>query len=170
MVHPIVVFPDYVFGLRQGKGRQRNFVVEIDRGTMPVLRSDIAQTSFAKKMRGYLEAYAAKQYQRQFGWDSFRVLTLTTDQRRLSSMVAAPQTIRVPQSIGPALFLFSTLEELHRADPLSHRADPLSHGWLCGDGRQARLITFRDTISLPTRTSAVERQADQSRTSRKRRD
>jgi hypothetical protein len=34
-------------------------MVEIDRGTMPITRTDIAQTSFARKMRVYLTAHAA---------------------------------------------------------------------------------------------------------------
>src|SRR5712671_6561954 len=50
-----------------------------DRGTMPVRRSDPAQTSFEGKMRVYLAAHAAKQHVQQFGWPSFRVLTITTD-------------------------------------------------------------------------------------------
>lgn len=53
-------------------------MVEIDRGTMPIVRSDPERTNFARNMRGYLAPHAVKQLQRQFGWKNFRVLTITT--------------------------------------------------------------------------------------------
>jgi DNA-binding Lrp family transcriptional regulator len=66
-VHEIAVIPDLVFGLRFADGSRRCFMVEIDRGTMPIARNDIQQTSLDRKMRAYLTAYAAKQHERQFG-------------------------------------------------------------------------------------------------------
>ena len=53
------VDPDLVFGLELADGSRRNFMVEIDRGTMPVRRSDPSRTSFEGKMRTYLAAHAA---------------------------------------------------------------------------------------------------------------
>jgi Replication-relaxation len=41
VVDEIGVVPDLVFGLKFADGSRRNFVVEIDRGTMPIVRSDI---------------------------------------------------------------------------------------------------------------------------------
>ena len=71
-------------------------MVEIDRGTMPVKRSDPEQTSFEGKMRVYLAAHAAKQHERQFGWKNFRVLTVTTDRQRVGiddrRVAAAPRS------------------------------------------------------------------------------
>ena len=104
----IGVIPDLVFGLELGGGSRRYYMVEIDRGTMPIVRSDPDQTSFARKMRIYLAAHAAKQHERQFGWKNFRVLTVTTDRRRMQSMKEALRQIRVPHSTGPSLFLFGT--------------------------------------------------------------
>ena len=92
-------------------------MVEIDRGTMPITRSDISQTSFERKMRGYLTAYAAKQHEGQFGWKAFRVLTVTTGPNRSGSIVNALRSLTVPQSPGPALFWFALRDELHRGDP-----------------------------------------------------
>jgi hypothetical protein len=129
----IGVVPDLVFGLRLADGRRRNFMVEIDRGTMPVVRSDIGQTSFARKMRVYLAAHAAKQHEHQFGWDNFRVVTITTNRQRIDSMIDALRGIRVDHSVGASLFWFSTFDEL-RAD------DPLAHEWRSGDGRAVGLI------------------------------
>jgi len=81
-------------------------MVEIDRGTMPIVRSDITQTSFERKMRAYLIAHAEKQQGRHFGWKTFRVLTVTTNQHRKRSMTDALRTLRIPNSPGASLFFF----------------------------------------------------------------
>src|SRR5260370_5753178 len=85
VVREISVVPDVVFGLELSDGSRRHFMVEIDRGTMPISRADFTQTSFEKKMRAYLTAHAATQHERQFGWKTFRVLTVTTDRQRMQS-------------------------------------------------------------------------------------
>ncbi len=132
VLHDIGVVPDLAFGLAFADGSRRCFVVEIDRGTMPVVRTDIRQTSFERKMRAYLTACAAKQHEHQFGWKAFRVLTITTDEARKRSMQEALRGIRVPHSPGPALFLFFTREELAAFDPLAQ-------AWQDGPGREVRL-------------------------------
>lgn len=50
-LHDVGLIPDLVFGLGFPDGSRRCFMVEIDRGTMPVVRADLHQTSFEKKMR-----------------------------------------------------------------------------------------------------------------------
>ncbi|MDR3470359.1 MAG: replication-relaxation family protein [Devosia sp.] len=120
VLHEVGLIPDFVFGLRFPDGSRRCFMVEIDRGTMPILRSDIGQTSFARKMRSYLSAHAAKLHERKFGWKTFRVLTVTTDEFRIRSMQQAAADIRIPHSLGAPLFLFATREQLAGVDPLSH--------------------------------------------------
>ena len=132
-VREVGVIPDLVFGLELPDGSRRNFMVEIDRGTMPVSRSDPDQTSFQRKMRVYLAAHAAKQHERQFGWKNFRVLTVTTDPNRIDTMMTALRQIRVPHSAGPSLFLFSTFDALQSSDPLAYR-------WQDGSGRSVQLI------------------------------
>jgi hypothetical protein len=129
----ITVVPDLVFGLQLAKTECRNFMVEIDRGTMPVRRSDPEQTSFEGKMRVYLAAHAAKRHERQFGWPSFRVLTVTADGQRVRTMQTALREIHVPRSAGPALFLFATFAELHATTPIDHE-------WLDGASRPIALI------------------------------
>jgi len=133
VVREVGVVPDIVFGLELPDSSRRNFMVEIDRGTMPVTRSDRDQTSFERKMRVYLAAHAAKQHERQFGWKNFRVLTITTDRQRVQSIREALRELRVPRSPGAALFLFSTFDVLRAGDPLAHE-------WRDGLGRPARLI------------------------------
>jgi hypothetical protein len=134
VIQEIGVVPDFVFGLTLADGSRRQFMVEIDRGTMPVVRSDtFRQTSFEEKMRAYLTAHAAKQHERQFGWKTFRVLTVTTDNRRVRSMMEALRKLRVPHSAGATLFHFSTHDGLRGVDPLAHV-------WQDGNGREVRLM------------------------------
>jgi hypothetical protein len=133
VMRDIGVVPDLVFGLDLADGSRRNFMVEIDRGTMPIMRSDPDQTCFARKMRVYLAAHAAKLHERQFGWKNFRVLTVTTDLSRMDTMTKALRQIRVPHSAGASLFLFSTFDDLQSGDPLAH-------DWRDGHGHGVRLI------------------------------
>jgi hypothetical protein len=133
VMRDIGVVPDLVFGLDLADGPCRNFMVEIDRGTMPIVRSDPNQTSFARKMRVYLAAHAAKVHERQFGWKNFRVLTVTTDANRIDSMTKALRQIRVPHSPGPSFFLFGTFDALQPSDPLACQ-------WQDGSDRTVQLI------------------------------
>ena len=133
VMRDVGVVPDLVFGLDLADGSRRNFMVEIDRGTMPIRRSDPDQTSFARKMRVYLAAHAAKQHERQFGWKNFRVLTVTTDRNRIDTMMEALRQIRVPRSAGASLFLFSTFDDLRVTTPLMLK-------WLEGSGHDVRLF------------------------------
>ena len=125
--------PDFLFGLRFSDGSRRCFMVEIDRGTMPVSRSDFSQTSFALKMRAYLAAHAAGQHQQSYGWKAFRVLTVTTDQNRIASMADALRQMPTPRGPGASLFLFTTRDELQVNDPLKH-------GWRDGNDRATTLV------------------------------
>jgi hypothetical protein len=130
----IGVVPDLVFGLQFLAGPRWNYAVEIDRGTMPVRRSDPEQTSIARKMRVYLAAHAAKQHQREFGWKNFRTLFVTTDRRRIETMIDAAQQLPGRGGHGSSLFWFASFADIAQA------ADPLSATWCDGTGRAARLI------------------------------
>jgi hypothetical protein len=60
-LHRLDVEPDRVFGLRfEGQPEQRRpayFFLEADRGTMPVTRQGLDQTSFRRKLLGYGEMW-----------------------------------------------------------------------------------------------------------------
>jgi hypothetical protein len=133
-MHETGIVPDFAFGLTLADGSRRHFIVEIDRGTMPVVRSDIIrQTSFEEKMHAYLTAHAARQHERQFGWKTFRVLTVTTDARRAQLMKEALRQLRVAHSPGPSPFFFAIRDELRASDPLAHT-------WHDGNGRDVCLM------------------------------
>jgi hypothetical protein len=132
-VHEVGVIPDLIFGLAFADGSRRCFMVEIDRGTMPVSRGDLTQTSFERKMRAYLTAHAARQHEQHFGWKTFRVLVVTTDWHRTQSMTEALRQIRFPNSPGGSLFLFALRDQLRTSDPIGHT-------WRDGNGRDASLM------------------------------
>jgi hypothetical protein len=129
----IGIVPDLAFGIGFPDGSRRCFMVEIDRGTMPITRSDMSQSSFERKMFGYLSACAAGQHQQQFGWKTFRVLTVTTDQNRLGAMLRALGSLRVAQSPGPALFWFALQQGLRQRDPIECT-------WHEGTGQRRQLV------------------------------
>jgi hypothetical protein len=131
--HEIGVVPDIAFGLRFSDGSRRCFLVEIDRGTMPGLRSDLRQTSFQRKMQVYLSAHTSKQHEIRFGWKAFRVLTVTTGDQRMRSMQTALRELHFPSTPGAGLFIFATRLVLRLSDPLAHT-------WQDGTGRQIKLI------------------------------
>jgi DNA-binding Lrp family transcriptional regulator len=133
VAHDATIIPDIVFGLDLADSSRRNFMVEIDRGTMPVRRSDAQQTSIERKMRVYLAAHAAKQHREQFGWANFRVLIATTNQERIETMIDALRRLCVSRGIGSALFLFNTFDDLRNADPLAC-------AWFDGNRQSVKLI------------------------------
>jgi hypothetical protein len=100
---------------------------------MPVVRSDFLQTSSERKMRAYLSAHCAKQHEHHFGWNSFRVLVVTTDEYRMQSMILALSKIQIPRSIGASLFFFATRHQLRAADPLTDV-------WRDGNGNSQMLM------------------------------
>lgn len=114
----IGVVPDLVFGLEFSDNSRRCFMVEIDRGTMPIARSDMRQTSMERKMRVYLAAHAAKQHERYFGWKAFRILVVTREHDRIYSMSNTLQALSAPDMPSAHLFLFGVAEELVAGDPL----------------------------------------------------
>jgi hypothetical protein len=133
MMHEIGLVPDLAFGLKFSDHSRRCFMVEIDRGTMPISRGDIAQASFDRKMRAYLATHANKKHEAQFAWKTFRVLVVTTDEQRMQSMQKILCRYDVPNSPGPSLFFFATWSALGKSDPIAF-------AWQDGNGREVRLI------------------------------
>lgn len=101
------VEPDRAFGLHfesTSKSRQPAFFfLEADRGTMPVVRKGLAQTSFARKLFAYEATWRQRLHTAHFGWPSFRVLTVSTGAERVRHLVTACQSL----TRGRGLFLFT---------------------------------------------------------------
>ena len=112
--HEIAIVPDYTFGLHyedKPDGKNRSFFfVEIDRGTMPIVRRDIKQTSFLRKMQSYEDSWNRKLPKQRFDINAFRVLTLTTSHDRIQTMVEAYKTELDKVPAGVFLFAVKSVE------------------------------------------------------------
>jgi hypothetical protein len=101
------VIPDYVFALdfkdQRGTGNRAFFFLEADRATMPVIRKNLSQTSFYRKLRAYEATWSQSIHETLFGFHRFRVLTVTTSGERVNSLVEACSRLER----GQGLFLFA---------------------------------------------------------------
>jgi DNA-binding Lrp family transcriptional regulator len=112
------VIPDRVSGL-EFNGEQCWYFVEADRGTMPIIRDNLDQTSFHRKLLAYEATWKQNLHRTRFGWQRFRVLTVTTSNERVQGIKAACQGL----AHGHGLFLFSD------ATALAKPADILKLPW-----------------------------------------
>jgi len=118
--------PDRVFALEfQGADsnpRRSYFFLEADRGTMPVIRKSLVQTSFYRKLLAYEATWTHGIHEKQFGFHRFRVLTVTTSPLRVKSLIDACFTLKS----GHGLFLFTDRSVLDNPQKI------LSHIWQTG--------------------------------------
>jgi protein involved in plasmid replication-relaxation len=129
--HDIGVEPDYAFTLVFPRDRRRAFfLAEVDRGTMPIERHDLKQTSILRKLLAYQTLWKAKRHHSHFGWRNFRVLFVTESNERADNMRTAMNSHALTK--GSPLFLFTSKDDLY-ADNI------LAHEWHDGEGKRHRL-------------------------------
>lgn len=113
--------PDRVFALERtavdGTFFRTCFFLEADRGTMPVVRKRLSQTSFYRKLVAYEATWRERIHEKRFGFNRFRVLTVTTGAARVHSLIQACSTLKT----GRGLFLFTDRSILGK--------EILSHVW-----------------------------------------
>ena len=114
--HDIMILPDQIFGIRHSDGRERFYFVEIDRGTMPVSRRDIRQTSFIRKVLSYADTFERELAQRRFGISGFQVLTVTTSIERIQTIQRAIGNFQ-DTSFSANTFLFRAKAETQASFP-----------------------------------------------------
>jgi hypothetical protein len=85
--HRIHVAPDKVFGIEHADGSRRYYFLEMDRGTMPVARSDLRRTSLLRKFLSYDATFRDNLHRRLYGLPGFQVLTVTTSEERIGTSV-----------------------------------------------------------------------------------
>jgi len=131
----LTVAPDRVFAFEaldvDGNSGRSYFFLEADRGTMPVTRKTVSQSSFFRKLLSYEATWTQAIHEKQFGFSRFRVLTVTTSQERVRSLVEACSKLKT----GHGLFLFTDraiLEQPHNI---------LSHVWQAGRSGQTGTVT-----------------------------
>jgi hypothetical protein len=112
------VIPDRAFALEyenpDGQSDRAFFFLEVDRGTMPVMRKNLSQTSFYRKLVAYEATWSQSVHRTRFGFHRFRVLTVTTSTMRLQSLVEACSQLKS----GHGLFLFADRTILEKPDTL----------------------------------------------------
>lgn len=143
-LHRLGVEPDKAFGLRfEGAPENRErayFFLEADRGTMPVVRKGLEQTSFFRKLLVYQETWRRGLHKTHLGIPNFRVLTVTTSKERVGHLVAACRSLF---GGGSRLFLFTDRERLGGRDILTH-------DWMNGRGEVVRFLPSGvSTSALP---------------------
>jgi len=130
------VAPDRVFALEStgadGSIQRSYFFLEADRGTMPVIRKTVSQSSFFRKLLSYEATWSQAIHEKCFGFSRFRVLTVTNSAVRVKSLVDACSKLKT----GHGVFLFADLEIL----TLPHNI--LSH--VCQTGRAGQSATLLD--------------------------
>lgn len=107
------IVPDRVFGLdltgEDGAINRVVFFLEADRGTMPVTRADLSQTSFFRKLLAYEATWSQSIHMKRFGFDRIRVLTVTTTAERVKTLVVA--CTQLERGLGLFLFADRTILE-----------------------------------------------------------
>jgi len=93
--------PDAFFGIRSQEGKSFYFV-EIDMGTESNQR-------FRSKITAYKQYWKTKKYQEKYNFNSFRVLTVTTTEKRLNNLLT-----KTGEAGGKNMFLFTTKASINR--------------------------------------------------------
>jgi len=106
-----------VFGLRFNDEEESYFMLEIDRGEMPIERyNNLHRTYFAKKILTYYEAGRQQWYVHDLGIRNLRVATVTTTPERVSQMLDSLK--QITDGRGSSMFLFTDELTLAASNPL----------------------------------------------------
>lgn len=129
------VVPDGLFGLRFPDQTAAYFMLEVERGTIPITSTDVRgsaawQKSIAFKLATYWEGWKAGRRVEQFGIKQMRVLVLTNSAERMHNMLSVVDELT--QGRGSAFFLFG-----HR--DLTQGTSPLEVAWISGRREEVRL-------------------------------
>jgi hypothetical protein len=127
------VMPDAAFAIEQQKeddAKERvHFFLEADRGTMPIVREKLIQTSFRRKFLAYEATWTQEIHRQELGIQRFRMITVGTSKGRLKAL--QEECMRLQGAKG--LFLFLHKETLSEPSLLSgkvwlsaQRAEPVS--------------------------------------------
>lgn len=129
------LMPDAGFSLQSPDGPESFFLLESDRGTMPVSRRDPYQSSFRKKVFAYKATRQIGVLWRRYQIPGFRVLVVTDSAKRLASIRRA--TAACFQRGDTTMFLFSTATEV--------AADPFG-SWTSCAGRKVPLLPGKPVV------------------------
>lgn len=124
------VIADGLFGLVFPDETASYFLLEVDRGTMPVVRTNFDKSSYRRKLLVYWETWKKKLHVEQFGISQIRLLTITESAKRVDNMLSVVDEITAGK--GSNFFLFAGRSQLSSVLPLDIR-------WTTGKRSFARL-------------------------------
>lgn len=103
--------PDRLVSLVLSDNRRHNFCIEIDRATMSVAARRLSgKSSFGRKVRAYFAAWEQDRHRDQWGFQGFRVLTVTPSESRIKGMLTVQR--RITNGRAAAMFLYTTPQRL----------------------------------------------------------
>lgn len=112
--------------------RRHNLCIEIDRATMSVAARRLSgKSSFGRKIRAYFAAWEQDRHREQWGFQGFRVLTVTPSESRIKGMLTVQR--RITSNRAAAMFLYTTPQRL-----AEHGA--LAPVWISADSDGQRLL------------------------------
>ena len=129
------VVPDGLFGLRFPDDTAAYFVLEVDRGTIPITRTDTAgspawRKNIAYKLATYYEGWKIGRHVTQFGVKQMRVAMVTSSAARVKNMFAVAD--QITEGRGTSFFIFIDQDTLRSGNPLDA-------GWTTGKGDEVHL-------------------------------
>lgn len=124
--------PDRLTSLVLPDDRRHNLCIEIDRATMSVAARRLSgKSSFGRKIRAYFAAWEQDRHREQWGFQGFRVLTVTPSESRIKGMLTVQR--RITSNRAAAMFLYTTPQRL-----AEHGA--LAPVWISADSDGQRLL------------------------------
>jgi hypothetical protein len=105
--------PDALFGLEytaRGAKQYRFFALEADRNTEPVIRRDLRQSSYLRKILQYREIVARSVYKTLWGLPNLIVLTVTVNEQRCQNMMRLVDELT--HGKGSTFLFFQTMPSL----------------------------------------------------------
>jgi hypothetical protein len=105
--------PDALFGLEystDGRRTYRFFALEADRNTEPVVRGNLHQTSYLRKILQYREIAARRTYLAHLGVPNLFVLNVTTNEQHMNNIMRF--VTDATEGNGSSYLLFKTMPSL----------------------------------------------------------
>jgi hypothetical protein len=109
------VIPDGLFGLLYPNDTAAYFILEVDRGTIPISRA-AWQKSIEFKLSAYYDGWRAGRHVEQFGLKQTRVLMVTSSKTRMNNMLGVVDELT--KGRGSAFFLFGCADMVREVGPL----------------------------------------------------
>ena len=128
----IAVVPDRLFAIHYPDNSRNVYALELDRGTMDVTAKRLTgKASYLRKLAGYYAAFRQNKFVERWGTKSLRILTVTTSDKRIASMLQAQHSIT--RGRANDLFLYTTLDRL-----AAH--GPGGSAWIRADGTTTSIL------------------------------